>query len=240
MDEKTPLSVPTHTLSEDVLKDVARCLDIEEPKLIAHLGARLQRYTDRYFAAQKGFNIRLSPGGQRTFLRSLGGRIERLLADLDKAEPIQAVVERYKDCTPSELGGRKPSLEGLRGQLQCLAKITADIVEAPPHKRATKGRPVLDHAVGSFIALFEATTGERSQAEAFHKAAEGDMLIGPDGIALRKVFEAIDPLVTEATLASCVHRLAERFTGRVMRESDFDWISAIEDDGTFDMSPSRL
>jgi hypothetical protein len=45
--------------------------------------------------------------------------------------------------------------------------------------------------------------------------------------------------VSETTLVGCVNRLSERFEGRSMRESDFDWISAIEDDGTFDVIQVR-
>jgi hypothetical protein len=167
-------------------------------------------------------------------MRSLAGRIEGLLADLDKAEAVQAVQERYKGFCASELGVRKPSIDGLRGELRSLWKIADDIVRAPPHKVVKKGRPVLDHAVGSFMALFETMTGERLRAIGSGPGVEAHLLPGPTGVALRKVFKVMDPTVSETTLAGCVIRLSERFEGRAMRESDFDWISAIEDDGTFE------
>jgi hypothetical protein len=225
----------------DVLEDIASCLSISDPKQISHLSARLQRYADRYFAAQQGLVIRLTPGGHRTFVRSLSGRIERLLADLTKATAIEAVRERYKDAKPLEANGVEPSLQELCRQLDYLRQIADDIVQAPPHNLGKKGRPVLDHTVGSLMALFEAMTGERARTGSGQGSGNEDFLAGPAGVALRKVFEAIDPAVTEVILAGCVNRLSARFDGRIMRESDFDWISAIEDEGVFAVSqPRRL
>jgi hypothetical protein len=89
------------------------------------------------------------------------------------------------------------------------------------------------------MALFEALTGERARIVAGRGSSTGACLAGRSGIALRKIFEAVDPHVSETRLVASVKRLTEQFEGREMREGDFDWISAIEDDGSFDVSRAR-
>jgi hypothetical protein len=118
-------------------------------------------------------------------MRSLVGRIERLSADLDKVEAVATVRERYKDTRPAVKEGGQPSLHELCRQLGYLRQIAQEIVEAPPHKISKKGRPVLDHAVGSFMALFEDLTGERVRT-GIDPGRGGDFLAGHAGAALRR------------------------------------------------------
>jgi hypothetical protein len=223
-------------IGDDVVRQMATRLKLDDPAKIAHLSARLERYAGGYLAARRGLRIRLSPGGRRTYMLLVAGHIAALEGDIVKLADIDEVIAECRTIATSGPDSAQCPLDELRGQLRFLRELVGNLAEDSPHERSQKGLSILDHAVGSFLALFNALTGARVGVQ--RTPARGD----PShrlGQALREVFQTVDPEVSQTELDEAIDRLNSRFPGRELQERDFDWISAIEDDGGFDVSWSR-
>ena len=160
---------------------------------------------------------------------SVAGHINALEADLTKLGTMDEVVAQCRTGAPVGTVPFRCSLDEVSNQLRSLRELVLNCAETGSCERSQKGLSILDHAVGSFMGLFAAVTDERPRAQI--PEADGDVLDGRAGLALQQVFQGLDPGVSANELEAAVIRLNLRFHGRALQERDFDWISAIEEDG---------
>lgn len=223
-------------LGEQLIAEVSAILGITDPRRIEYLATRMQRYSDRYFFAKKRARYTKTPGQVRQEVSAFDALLAKVEDRIDEIAFIDEVAAGYRAARRASHVKGSPSVEGFKSEVCDLRKICSEIIDAPALPPGERGRPLLRHAVGSFMALFETTAEERPRHTAYQDGDKGDFLACPGGIALRKVFEVIAPDIDEGTIARLVRKIDAEFADRPMREGDFDLISRIEDAREFTVS----
>lgn len=221
----------------ELVARIAELLKVFDSDKRERLASRLERYSKDYWNARRRGRHKKSPGEVRTYMKGLANRVEKLRRDVDQLDFIDEATTGYQRARRANRKGPvRPSREELGNQLDALGAIAREIIEAPQHRRGQRGKPILEHCVGSFMALFETVSGERPGYASSREGEPGDFLKGPGGKALMLVFQAIAPEVQEATLARIVETYCAEYAGRPMPEGNFNLNSAIEDSGGLEVS----
>lgn len=237
MDEAPIASDEKPIISPELADEIAQLLGVDDPDAHKHLAQRLQRYSAAYFFDLRRNQIVPTEGAAKKAFRDVEARIaalEELIVPLQTSEALRL---GYKQIARHTNLKERPSWEGLRRELIAMREIAGAIANSPDLKRGPKGRPILRHAVGALMALFEGITGRRAETTTSQNSVKGIYLKGPEGRAIGRLFETIDPRVSEATLANLVDKLRQEFDGKPMLEGKFHLISAIEDTGEIILRP---
>jgi hypothetical protein len=222
---------PKPIIPDDLVKEIAGILGIDDPIKPCFLRTRLQRYSDRYIHGLQRAKILIDGGAARKQMAAIATQVRKLQGQLHGIEVIDDVGRGYKAFNRVSGGEGCTSLASLRRELTVLRQIAEAIASSKPLKAGSKGHPVLKRAVGSLMALFERLTGRRACRATSRNSIEGSFLVGAEAEAVGKFFAVVDPRVQEKSIANAIAALTKQFDGQPMSEGIFDLTSRLEDVG---------
>jgi hypothetical protein len=220
---------PKPIIPDDLVKEIAGILGIDDPIRPGFLRTRLQRYSDRYIHGLQHAQILIDGGEARKQMAAIATQVRKLQGQLNGIEVIDDVGRGYRAFNRVRGDKGRTSLASLRHELAVLRKIAEAIADSKPLKVGAKGHPVLKRAVGSLMALFERLTGRRACRATSRNSIEGSFLGGAEAEAIGKFFAVVDRRVQENSIANVIAALTKQFDGQPMSEGAFDLISRLED-----------